>query len=354
VSTLSFQCRHRFDSGFELDIAFDTDDPVTSLFGPSGAGKTTVLSMIGGLLRPRQGQIRLGSRVLVDTSRGVCLPAERRSIGFVFQDHLLFPHLSVEANLRYGLRRRVSGAIDFRRVVEVLELGGLLRRYPQTLSGGERQRVALGRALLSGPELLLMDEPLAALDAALSSRILTHLERVVREWNVPTLFVSHGQAEVRRLAGRVIVIEQGRVVACGTPEEALSHARPLAWKDSAAPANLLRIEQVVRRDGHRIGRIGDQELHLVPGEPDDTPLFVQFSPSEVTLSRQDVSGLSIRNHLRGQVRQVITLPEGVFVAIDIGQVFWAKVMHQAAAELDLCPGTTVTCLIKTQSLRVFS
>ena len=177
-SPLSFSCQHRFASGFELDATFETDSPVTALFGPSGSGKTTVLSMIAGILRPLAGTIRLGERTLLDTSSGVCLPPERRQFGVVFQDQLLFPHLSVADNLRYGQRRSKSLAqsIAYGCVVEVLELGDLVNRFPRNLSGGERQRVALGRALLGSPQLLLMDEPLSAVDVALKDRILTYLE----------------------------------------------------------------------------------------------------------------------------------------------------------------------------------
>src|SRR5262245_21701820 len=349
-----FECRHRFDPGFFIDIAFQARHPVTALFGPSGCGKTTVLSMIAGFTVPQQGKIQLGDRVLVDTKAGINQGVTSRCVGNVFQDLLLFPHMKVGANLRYGEQRRNGPRlVEFARVVEVLELVELLERYPRNLSGGERQRVALGRALLSSPDLLLMDEPLAALDAALKSRILTYLERVIHEWNVPTLFVSHGQGEVRRLAGYVVGLENGKVVASGTPEDALSQERPLRWRNSTGPVNLLRIEQAELRDGHWVGRLGQQSLHLPPlKQPPNNPVFVQFSPNEVTLSRGDVSGLSTRNHLRGDVLKIVELPDGVFVAVDVGQSLWSEVTRDAARELQLQPGSNVTCLIKANSLRV--
>ena len=212
MSRLHFHCRHVYPDGFTLECAFEMGDGVTALFGPSGSGKTTVLGLISGLLTPLAGTIHLGGLVLLDTSAGVCLPPEKRHIGMVFQDHLLFPHLSVAQNLRYGRRRRPCRLIDFDRVVQVLELGSLLDRWPHTLSGGQRQRVSLGRALLRGPELLLMDEPLTALEADLKDRILLYLERAVTEWRVPTLFVSHNQSDGRRLADQVIVLEAGHLV----------------------------------------------------------------------------------------------------------------------------------------------
>ena len=223
MTRLVFDCSHRFAGGFSLAAAFETSAQVTALFGPSGSGKTSVLYMIAGLLRPHIGSIALGDETWLDTRSGIYWKAERRRVGFVFQDHLLFPHLTVERNLMYGHRRRQSSAakIEPRRVVEVLELGELLTRYPRNLSGGEKQRVALGRSLLSGPELLLMDEPLAALDEGLKDRILTYLERVVAEWRLPSIYVSHSAAEVRRLAEHVIALDQGRVTQCGPPQDVL-------------------------------------------------------------------------------------------------------------------------------------
>lgn len=354
MSHLNFKCRHRFPSGFEIDLAFETPDLVTSLFGPSGSGKTSVLGMIAGLLQPDFGRIRMGSHWLDDSGSGIHLPPEHRHIGMVFQDHLLFPHMSVEDNLRYGRKRQRTGRpIHFKRVVEVLELGDRLHRHPRSLSGGERQRVALGRALLSNPELLLMDEPLAALDEALKLRILAYLERVVTEWSIPTLFVSHGQAEVRRFAHRVIVMQRGRVVAEGRPDEALGQPTPLGWTNSAGPVNLLRVEDANLRGDQWIGRLRGQELKLPKlSRTPSSPIFVQFRPADVTLSLDDVQGLSTRNHVRGVVSQLVELAGGIFVAVDVGQVLWAEVTPAAVRELGLQPGSRVTCLIKTRSLYV--
>ena len=352
MSLVSFHCRHRYPSGFLLEVAFTLEHRFTAIFAPSGSGKTSLLQMIAGFTRPDQGVIRLGDRTLLDTAAGCCLPPEDRRVGMVFQDSLLFPHLSVEGNLRYGQRRRRGRrTVDFARVVDVLEIGHLLGRSPRNLSGGERQRVALGRAVLSGPDLLLMDEPLAALDARLRDRVLAYLERAVAEWNIPTLFVTHAQAEVRRAAQWVIVMDQGRLLASGTPDEALSRPEPLSWTNSIGPMNLLRLQQVESLPGGLTARVGDQRLRLPAAEtPGRLPAFVQFSPRDVMLSRQDVAGLSARNHLRGKVCQVIAVSGAVFVAVDIGQILWAEVTAEAAAELDLKAGHEVTCLLKAHSL----
>jgi len=223
MSFLDCRCRLRYPSGFVLDCAFASDAPVTALCGPSGSGKTSVLSIIAGLRRPDEGRIQLGNRVLVDSANGVNLPPDERRIGYVFQEHLLFPHLDVRGNLLYGWRRRPTAAhpVDFHRVVEVLELGGTLEQLPHTLSGGQKQRVALGRALLCAPELLLLDEPLAALDQPLKDRILDYVERILKEWHLPTIYVTHQLPEAMRLAQWVVIIEKGTVLYSGSAGNAL-------------------------------------------------------------------------------------------------------------------------------------
>jgi molybdate transport system ATP-binding protein len=220
VSLLEFSCRLGYPSGFMLDAVFSTDAPVTALFGPSASGKTSILSIIAGLRRPDSGRICLGDRVVFDSAKGINLPPEARHVSYVFQDHLLFPHLDVRHNLLFGWKRRSSSAqpIDWQRVIEVLELQDTLERLPHTLSGGQRQRVALGRALLCGPGLLLFDEPVASLDAALKDRILDYLGQVLAQWRIPTLYVTHNPAELKRLARWAIALEHGKVRAEGPPE----------------------------------------------------------------------------------------------------------------------------------------
>jgi molybdate transport system ATP-binding protein len=226
MSHLSFSCRHRFPGGFELDVAFECEHGVTSLFGPSGSGKSSILAILAGLLRADYARIQVQERLLEDTDQKLFTRPEDRHIGLVFQDHLLFPHMTIEANLAYGARRESGGKdISYDRVVEVLELEEFLTRKPESLSGGQRQRVALGRALLSRPRLLLMDEPLAALDDQLKTRILDYLQRAMAEWHIPTLLVSHGQGEVRQLAEWVYVIEHGRIAAQGEPASTLPDTR---------------------------------------------------------------------------------------------------------------------------------
>ena len=202
---------------FSMKASLDTAGGVTALFGPSGAGKTTLANIIAGLIAPDHGRIVLDDTVLFDTERRINVPAHRRRIGYVFQEGRLFPHLSVAANLDYG--RRMSGfapnAAELERIAELLDIGHLLARRPGKLSGGERQRVAVGRALLMRPRLLLLDEPLASLDAARKREILPYLQKLRDEAHVPMVYVSHHAPELKRIATAVVLLDGGRVAAAG-------------------------------------------------------------------------------------------------------------------------------------------
>jgi molybdate transport system ATP-binding protein len=216
---LSVDVEKKF-GGFSVAARFESSGGVTALFGPSGAGKTTIVNMIAGLVEPDRGRIALGDDVLFDSTMRINVPPPRRRIGYVFQEGRLFPHLSVRHNLDYG--RRMNGLPRDRaameRIVTMLEIEHLLSRRPGRLSGGERQRVAVGRALLMNPALLLLDEPLASLDAARKREILPYLERLRDEAKVPMVYVSHQAAEVRRIVKSVVKLDGGRVVATGGVE----------------------------------------------------------------------------------------------------------------------------------------
>lgn len=219
---LDIDIRHRVGA-LDMNVAFRTDGPVTALFGRSGAGKTTLLNLIAGLSRPEAGRIALDNVVLFDREKRIALPSRKRRIGYVFQDARLFPHLTVKQNLLFG--RWLAGLplrdAQVERIFALLDLGGLLARRPAHLSGGEKQRVALGRALLAGPRLLLMDEPLASLDDDRKAEILAHLEAVRDEIRIPVVYVSHARSEVRRLASHVALIEKGRLTAFGETQTLL-------------------------------------------------------------------------------------------------------------------------------------
>jgi molybdate transport system ATP-binding protein len=357
VSELTVRFAHTFRAGFELAIEFATARDVTALFGPSGSGKSSTLAVIAGLLRPQEGGVSFNGDVWLESGRRIWVAPEGRRVGMVFQEPLLFPHMTVEGNLRYGERRRSHGPnrIEWTRVLEVLELGPLLVRRPRALSGGERQRVGLGRALLHDPNLLLLDEPLVALDEPLKERILAYLDRVLREWRIPTVYVSHSQAEVRRLAQWVVAIDRGRVVDSGPPDEVLGRALERNGAATRAFTNLLCVVATRRPNGGWNGLVGDQMIHLPDHiqPPDDARCYLQFSPQAVNLVVGPLTdSLSARNRLAGTVRKVLPHHGGALVLADVGQPIWAEVTAESVEALGLKPGTGVNCVIKATAMQV--
>lgn len=204
MSVLEFDCRFAYPSGFALDLSFAAGSGITALQGPSGAGKTTVLLLIAGILTPGSGRIALAGRVLFDSSRGIRVPPHQRRIGLVFQDYQLFPHLTVMQNLQYGMRRSAGTEFDLSHLIDVLEIQPLLQRYPASLSGGQRQRVALGRAVATKPALLLLDEPISALHEDLKLGIIHYLNRTLKEYQIPTLLVTHDAETVAHFGADIL------------------------------------------------------------------------------------------------------------------------------------------------------
>ena len=341
--------------GFALDVAFDAAAGVTALFGPSGAGKSTVIRLVAGLEAADSARIRIDDTVLDDTAAGRHVPPHRRRVGLVFQDARLFPHLSVRANLAYGrwFTARANRRIAREPVVEVLGIGHLLDRAPATLSGGERQRVAIGRAMLASPRLLLMDEPLASLDAARRHEILPFIERLRDEFDIAILYVSHAVDEVARLAARVVRIEDGRVTAIGTPAEVLApHAipgRPPA-RDAVslltATAATWRADYGVTVLSHPAGEI------VVPGQLAGTPQ-VAIRAADVALAVGPPGSLSVRTILTGNVA-AITADDGPTAHVEIilrgGDRLHAYATRLAVDALGLRAGTPVSALIKAVAL----
>ena len=348
--TISVSLTHDFGS-FRLDAAFDAPDGVTALFGRSGSGKTTVVNAVAGLLRPDCGRISVGDRVLLDTDAGTWTPPHRRNIGYVFQDARLFPHLTVKQNLGYGRWfARNRNPADMARVVEMLGIGPLLARRPGALSGGERQRVALGRALLSAPDLLLMDEPLAALDEARKAEILPYLERLRDEAGIPILYVSHALAEVARLATTVVLLDAGRVMAAGPVTEVLSDpaiAPGLGLREAGAILHA-RIEA---QDDDGLTRLatsaGPIWLPQVSGAP-GRPLRLRILAQDVMLALHPLPCISALNQLPAVVEEVQTGEgPGAMVRLRVGdEALLARVTRRSATTMALRPGLPVHTVLK--------
>ena len=306
--SLAFRLRHRFPS-VQMDMAFDVPSPgVTVLFGPSGSGKSTIIAAAAGLLRPDECRIDVDGLLLVDTAAGVWLPPERRRIGLVFQDAKLFPHMSVATNLRFGQRRAGSSTdgAKFDEVVDLLGIAALLARRPHTLSGGERQRVAIGRALLAQPRLLLMDEPLASLDSARKAEILPYLTRLKTALHLPVLYVTHALEEVVELADSIVLVEQGGVAAFGPVSDITARSDlKLAQRDDGGA--LLLCQAAEHDPTRQLTRLeGGGASFWVPlvDLPLGASLRIRIPAREVILASLRPEGISLHNTVAGTVRRI--------------------------------------------------
>jgi molybdate transport system ATP-binding protein len=355
--TLEVAVRKRFP-GFELDAAFTVDAPgITALFGPSGSGKTTCVDLVAGLARPDSGRIAIGGRVLYDAGRGVDVPAHRRRIGYVFQDARLFPHLNVRANLLYGARRAPAPPAPARidGIVALLGLAPLLDRRPARLSGGERQRVALGRAILSAPEALLLDEPLAALDPARKGEIIPYLQRLRDEAAVPIVYVSHAIEEMTRLADRVVVLNRGRVAAEGTVFDMMARLDLFPMTGRFEAGAVIAATVAGHDPGDHLSEVAFDGGRLwVPAvaAPPGAAIRVRIRARDVMLALDEPSGISANNVLRGTVAEVRS-DAGAYVDVRVacgGTPLIARITHRSLRRLGLAPGRPVYAVIKTVSV----
>ena len=354
--TLSVAIEHH-QGGFGLDAAFECGAGVTALFGRSGAGKTTLVNAIAGLARPRKGRIVFDGETLFDSAGGIHVRAGRRRFGYVFQEGRLFPHLTVRQNLAYShwFDRGLHAAGDFTHVVELLGIGELLQRRPAQLSGGEKQRVAIGRALLAKPRLLLLDEPLASLDAERKHEILRYLRLLRDETRIPMVYVSHAVEEVLELADQVVLLASGRVVASGSVEEVMGRPdlRPASGVFEGGTVIEARVIGFDAEDG--LATFGFDGGILTVGNfaaQMGERVRVRIRSREVSIALEPPRHISIQNILRGKITAVDT-PGGsnVNVAIAVGAItLHSRITRRSARQLALAPGMEVYALIKAVSL----
>lgn len=345
--------RHRLGA-FALDAAFEFGDQpgVTALFGPSGAGKSTVINAITGLIGPEFGKVVLGGETLLDTEGGVSVPARARRVGVVFQDTRLFPHLTVRRNLLYGWERarEKAGASAIDSVVQLLALDRLLDRRPRTLSGGEKSRVALGRALLMNPRALLLDEPLAALDAARKAEILPYLDRLVRETKIPMLYVSHSLDEVARLADRMVLIDRGRVVAEGSLFDVTQRLDLIAGKE-LLPGAVLEARIAGHDDAHDLTELAlAGELLVVPriDKPLGETVRIRIDAPDVMLALSRPENVSANNILAARVAAIEQSAAHADVQLTLRDArLIARITRRSLERLALKPGTDVFAVIKS-------
>ena len=346
----------RVQGDFNLQIQCSIDAQVTGLFGPSGAGKSTLLAMIAGLTKPSEGHIIIDGEVLFDSKCNINIPLHQRRIGTVFQDSRLFPHLNVHDNLHYGYKlvAEKDRRLAFKQIVDLLEIGNLQMQKPHQLSGGEKQRVALGRALLTSPRLLLLDEPLASLDIRLKQQILPFLSRVKNEIQLPIIYVSHAIDEILTLTSQVMMIDQGKLLAMGDFYSVIQQPRLLAMASTLGLENVYRVTvaQHYPDEGYTSTKLGQQTLAipLVKAEIGDT-LTVTIAANHVVLALAPIQQVTIQNQLVGTVIAIQQIDYRVLVTVDISK-------HQLIAEinikglklLEIEVGKKVVCLFKASCL----
>ena len=362
--TLSVRIGKRFsrsDFSFALDLSADIPPGITILFGSSGAGKTTLLDCVAGILTPDTGRLSIGDRVLFDRDGRTNISIQQRRVGYVFQDLALFPHLDVRRNLEYGLGGLTQSQRSDRiaSIVESFRISHLLERKPSEISGGERQRVALARALVTDPDVLLLDEPLAALDTPTKSRIIEDLRTWNRDHRISVLYVTHNREEVFALGERVIVLENGRLVAQGTPHEVMTVPRQETVAQLAGFENIFDAEVISIRPerGTMLCRIGDGKLEfetpLVNAEV-GTKLRIGIGAGDILLATARPQGLSARNIVSGEVVSLIERDVIVAAMVDCGVNMEVHLTLAARDELKLQPGREVWLIVKTHSCHLMA
>jgi molybdate transport system ATP-binding protein len=341
---------------FRLEVAFRAEAPIVGLFGRSGSGKTSLVNTFAGIARPERGRIIVNDTTLFDSERGIDVPPERRRLGYVFQDDLLFPHLDVESNLFYGFRRspHAERVIEPGHVVELLGLGPLLRRLPHALSGGEKQRVAIGRALLAQPRLLLMDEPLASLDVPRRDEVLRYIELLRDDLSIPIVYVSHSVAEITRLADTVVLLAAGKAVAVGDVEDVMSRSdlRPQTGRyeagavlDTTVAAHDTTYELTTLRFAG--GELIVPSVEGLVGER----VRVRIRARDVSLALVRPEQLSIVNVLEASV-VALSEEDGpiVDVQLKVGEApLLARITRRSRDQMRLAAGQRVYALVKAVS-----
>jgi molybdate transport system ATP-binding protein len=345
-------------ANFDIDIDATFDAQITAIFGPSGSGKTTLLDAVAGLRTIADGEITVDERTLFSSARGINLPSQRRDVGYVPQEGALFPHLSVRKNILFGTGRASNATkhIQTEHVLNVLEIGHLLDRSVTRISGGEAQRVALARAILSQPALLLLDEPLAALDIGLKEKILPYLARVRDEFHIPMIYVTHNLTEVLTLADWVLMIRDGRLITQGVPRETLrsSHAIlqiPEEQFDNVFTVTFVEAEPQAGRSKVRLKNGEDLFIPYVPRAANHT-LQIRISADDIILATQKPEGISAGNIMAGTIKSIDLLDGQAMLTVLAGEEFFVRLTAAAVDRLGLGENDRVFLIMKTRSLHL--
>jgi len=339
------------DHQLEIDLQIPAKG-ITAIFGVSGAGKTSLINAISGLTQPQRGRIQLNDRLLFDAEQKIALPPEKRRIGYVFQDARLFPHYRVRGNLQYGMAPSMKAQFDS--LVSLLGLEALLPRFPLSLSGGEKQRVAIGRALLTAPDMLLLDEPLASLDLPRKRELMPYLQKLAKQVDIPMLYVSHSLDEILHLADNVLVLDAGKVKAFGPLERVWSSSAMRPWLPVSELTSVLRVLVLEQHPDYPMTALslGDQHIWVSRvNQPVKTSLRIRIASSDVSLALQPPQHSSIRNILPAQVVELLEVGDQVEVKLRIGiSELWARITPWARDELGIRPDQWLYAQIKSVSV----
>ncbi len=339
---------------FALDVEFEAPDGITVLFGESGSGKTTTINAIAGLQTNCEGKVTLTDRVLFDSDSNTYLKPYQRKIGYIFQESRLFPHLTVEQNLNYAKRfKSVDKSVDFSHIVELLGIKHLLKRSPDSLSGGEKQRVAIGRALLSAPDLILADEPLAALDGARKAELLPYFKRLNRELGIPMLYVTHSPEEVLELADHVIALEQGRIVTQGPAREVMANSKVARTANRAIKSTLTTRLIAQHPDGLSELQVANETLYVPTIDaPTNSTVCLELVANDLILSAAKVDGISALNQVCGTVESIETTSSGdVLINVCIAtEIISTHITTRSLNNLKLSIGDPCVLIIKSVNI----
>ncbi len=349
---------YQLDRGaFQSQMSVTFPMGITGIYGPSGSGKTTLLNVIAGIDCPDSGHIKIGDRILLDTINNINVNLSKRNVGYVFQEGRLFPHLSLEQNLKYGIKNSNKNQISFDEVIDLLELSNLINSKPHQLSGGEQQRVAIGRALLSSPDILLLDEPFSALDVQLRDQILPFIYQIHKRIEIPILVVSHDLSELLKLSPNLLCIRDGHQVAHGSFIDLIQQPETQVIFGNRPLINCFEMQPVVTGKKEELQTLkwqyADKEVFIKCQRTqfsDNVPVRVFLQADDISLSLNRVEGVTTQNQLPGKVIQLIPRNSAIICLVDIGFPLLVEITHDSQQRLNIDEGTFLWCLFKSVAI----
>lgn len=343
-------------SHFNLEIKESLPPGITGIFGPSGSGKTSFLNVIAGMVNPVSGKLKVDQKTLFDSNQNINVPIRKRNIGYVFQEGRLFPHMTVAKNLKFGMKKDLPSSITFEAIVDMLKLGPLLHHRPSQISGGEQQRVALGRALLSSPDILLLDEPFSALDIHLRDQILPFIREIGEKVKIPILVVSHDLSELLKLTHYILCLKEGRCVGHGSFIDLLKNPESNELFGSRSLINSIEMT-CLPADAGALNTLrwtnGNQSVDLKcersSWQPNRT-VRVFIHADDISLSSNRVDNITIQNQIKGRVDELINRDQALLCIVDVGFKLIVEITHDSKDRLGIEVGKSMWCLFKSVAI----